>query len=188
MPASGIPGLHDMHLGSHVCLFYRAPKEFLRVTSAFLKAGLAGHELCVWVLPPPINIPLAFDALLRHGLNGPMLQASQQLQIISAQEWYSSGHFDVDDSLNRLAFLPVLARKRGYARVRAAGGPGKFVSEASRQAFMRYERHVTPLLKTLPLIGLCCYASSECVATDMFDIMSAHHQTLIRTQAGWGSL
>jgi len=140
------------------------------------------------VLPPPVTIPLAFSALLRHGLNGPMLQASQQLQIISAQEWYSSGSFDVQESLHRLEALPVFARKCGYARVRAAGGPGKFVSEPSRQAFLRYERHVTPLLKALPLVGLCCYASSECVATDMFDIMSAHPQTLIRTQAGWGSL
>ena len=32
MPAGGIPGTHDIPLGSHPCLFYRAPEEFLHVT------------------------------------------------------------------------------------------------------------------------------------------------------------
>lgn len=53
MPASGVRGTHDIPLGSHLCLFYRRPKEFLQVTASFLRAGLTENELCVWVLPPP---------------------------------------------------------------------------------------------------------------------------------------
>ena len=184
MPLSGIRGTYDIALGSHVCLFYRSPKEFLRVTASFLKAGLADQELGVWVLPPPVTIPLALNALSHYGIDGPLLQARQQLQIFSAQEWFSDGTFHLEDSLNRLAALPTLARQLGYTYVRVVGGPGLFLSDACRQAFMRYERHATPLIATLPFIGLCCYPSTTS-ATDLFDIMSAHPRRLLRTVEGW---
>jgi hypothetical protein len=121
MPASGFPGTHDFSLGSHFCLFYRRPTEFLQVTASFLKAGLTADELCVWVLPPPLTIPLALNELSHHGLNGPVLQGRKQLQISSAQNWLSGSAFSVEDSLSRLATLPPLARQLGYLSVRAAG-------------------------------------------------------------------
>lgn len=185
MPASGIRGTHDILLGSHLCLFYRRPQEFLHVTAAFLKAGLLDHELCVWVLPLPLTIPIALNELSSLGLNGPALQASKQLQLASAQDWFSYGTFDVKGSLKRLAALPALSHQLGYGSVRGAGGPGQFPSEAHRQSFMRYERQATAVIAQLPFIGLCCYASSDCLETDMFDIMSAHPKALLRTHSGW---
>ena len=53
MPECGLPGTHEIPLGSHLCLFYRRPKEFLRVSTVFLEAGLTNNEMCIWVLPPP---------------------------------------------------------------------------------------------------------------------------------------
>ena len=188
MPASGFSGTHDFPLGSHLCLFYRRPTEFLQVTASFLKAGLTAEELCVWVLPPPLTIPLALNELSHHGLNGPALQGTKQLQISSAQNWFSGGTFSVEDSLSRLATLPPLARELGYLSVRAVGGPGRFVSEKCRQTFMCYERHATPIIAELPFIGLCCYETTDCLATDMFDIMNAHPRALLRTHAGWVSI
>lgn len=185
MPASGIRGTHDILLGSHLCLFYRRPQEFLHVTAAFLKAGVINHELCVWVLPPPVTIPLALEELSSLGLNGPALQASRQLQLESAHDWYSYGTFDVKGSLERLAALPTLSHQLGYGSVRGAAGPGQFPSEECRQSIMRYERQATAVIAQLPIIGLCCYASSVCLETDMFDIMSAHPKALLRTHSGW---
>ncbi|HEU5091651.1 MAG TPA: MEDS domain-containing protein, partial [Nitrospira sp.] len=170
MPASGIRGTHDIPLGSHLCLFYRRPAEFLRVTASFLKAGLNENQLCVWVLPPPLTILLALDELSYHGLNPSVLIATKQLQVVSSTEcFFSDGIFEVERALSRVAAFPAMARQLGYSSVRAAGGPGQFVSEACRQAFMCYERHATPIIAELPFIGLCCYASTECLATDMFD-------------------
>jgi hypothetical protein len=188
MPASGVRGVHDIPLGSHLCLFYRRPTEFLRVTASFLKAGLAERELCVWVIPPPLTILVALDELANHGLNGPALQTRKQLHISSADDWYGGGAFDVGNSLDRLAALSTMARQLGYARIRAVGGPGQFLSEERRQAFMRYERHATALIATSPLIALCCYASIQSIATDMFDIMCAHPRALLRTHGGWASI
>jgi len=189
MPASGIDGVHDIPLGSHLCLFYRRPTEFLRVTASFLKAGLAENEFCVWVLPPPLTILMALDELSNHGLNGPVLQATKQLQILSANDWYVvNGEVDVEDSLERLAALPIRARQRGYVNVRAVGGPGPFASEDSRRAFMSYERQATRVIAESPLITLCCYASIHSLATDMFEIMSAHPRAMLRTHAGWASI
>ena len=122
----------------------------------------------------------------RH--NGSLLQATQQLQVISAHDWFSGGTFHVEDALTRLAALPFLARQLGYASVRAVGGPGLFMSDAYRQAFMRYERQATSIIAELPFIGLCCYASADCVRTDMFDIMNAHPRALLRTHDGWTTI
>lgn len=189
MPASGIRGTHDIPLGSHLCLFYRRPTEFLQVTASFLNAGLAEHELCIWILPPPLTIPLALDELLHHGLNSPVLQATEQLQIFSAKDWwFASGAFDVDQSLKRLTAVLSLARQLGYASVRAVGGPGTFISEDVRQAFLRYEHQATAIIEESPFVALCCYATSQCLATDMFDIMSAHPRALLWTHAGWSSI
>ena len=124
MPASGIRGTHDIPLGSHLCLFYRRPQDFLHVTASFLMAGLADHELCVWIIPPPMSILVALDELSDHGLNGPALQATKQLQISSSGDWYGESAFDIDHSLKRLAALPPRARQLGYGSVRAVGGPG----------------------------------------------------------------
>lgn len=188
MPASGIHGTHEIPLGSHLCLFYRRPKEFLRVSALFLKAGLTSNELCVWVLPSPVTIPLALTELAHHGLDGSVLQAQQQLQIVLARDWFSDGAFNVQSSLSQLTALPALARQLGYTSIRAVGGPGPFLSDRSREAFMEYERLATPLIADLPFIGLCCYATTDCLATHMFDIMSAHPGALLRCHAGWASL
>ncbi|MBK9307905.1 MAG: MEDS domain-containing protein [Nitrospira sp.] len=188
MPISGLRGTHEIPLGSHLCLFYRYPQEFLRVTASFLKAGLTLHELCLWVLPATVTIPLALQELSRHGVNGSKLVASKQLHISPAQDWYSSVTFNVEDSLSRLANLPSQARKLGYASIRAAGGPGRFSSATHRGAFMRYEQKATPIIADLPFIGLCCYATRDSLETDMYDIMSAHPWALLRTNTGWSSI
>ena len=188
MPASGIRGMHDIAFGSHLCLFYRRPHEFLQVTASFLQAGLANQELCVWVLPPPITIPLALEELVHRGVNGATLQGIQQLQIVASEDWYSDGAFNVDASLDQLAALPAIARELGYGSVRAVGGPGPFACETVRQAFMCYEHRATEVIAGKPFIGLCCYASPDCMETDLYDIMSAHPQALLWTMTGWVSI
>lgn len=188
MPASGIRGTYDIPVGSHLCLFYRRPKEFLKVTAAFLTAGLGEHELCVWVLPPPLTIPLAREALSHHNLNLTVLEATKQLQILPARDcFFHDGTFEVERALSRLASFSAVARQLGFSVVRAAGGPGTFLSDKRREAFMEYEHRATSIIADLPFIGLCCYDSHDCLATAMFDIMSAHPRALLRTHTGWTS-
>jgi hypothetical protein len=158
------------------------------VTASFLKAGLTENELCVWILPHPLTIHLATEELSRHGFDGARLQATKQLQLVTAHDcWFATPPFDVECSLMRLVSLSAMARQCGYASVRAAGGPGPFLSETSRQVFMRYEYQATEVISEHPCIGLCCYPWTH-LATDMFDIMSTHPGALVRTQTGWTSI
>lgn len=190
MPASGLRGIPDIPLGSHHCTFYRQPKEFLRMSASFLKAGLINHEACVWILPSPVTLESAVHALSQHGLDSAELQATKQLQILSAHDCYfPSSLFDVDAALNRLVSLCVMARQLGYRSVRAAGGPGPFLSEGRRRAFMRYEQYATEVIARHPCIGLCCYPSPHCLpATEIFDIMSTHPKAFLRTHDGWATV
>lgn len=163
MPSSGIRGIHDIPVGSHLCAFYRNPKEFLHVTIAF-----------------------ALGELSYYGLNPSELITTKQLQLVSSAAcFFPDGTFDVERSLRQVAAFPAIARQLGHATVRAAGSPGPFLSEDHRQAFMIYEHHATKILADLRMIGLCCYDSNESLATGMFDIMSAHPQALLQTQSGW---
>jgi hypothetical protein len=124
------------------------------------------------------------------GALGAELQATQQLQILSAHDYYfSTRTFDVDAALNRLVSLFVMARQLGYRSVRAAGGPGPILSEGRRQAFMRYEQQATDVIARHPCIALCCYPSPQCLpATEIFDIISTHPKALLRTNNGWATV
>ena len=189
MPASGIRGIYDIPVGSHLCAFYRNSKEFLQVTAAFLSVGLTHHELCVWVLPPPVTIPLALEELSCYGVDPSDLIATKQLQLVSSADCFlPDGNFEVKRALRQVAAFSAVARQLGYATVRAAGGPGPFLSEVHRQAFMIYEHHATKILAELRMIGLCCYDSNESLAIGMFDIMSAHPTALLQTHCGWTCL
>ena len=188
MPTSGLAGIHTIPLGAHLCTFYREPKEFLRIAASFLSAGLMDNELCLWILPAPLTLQIAIEELSRHGLDVQRLQATKQLQIMSAHDcWFSTMPFDVERSLMNLMSVSALADQLGYTSVRAVGGPGPFLSEDTRQAFMRYEDRATEILAEHPCIGLCCYPSTSS-ATDMFDIMSTHPGALVRAHAGWSSI
>ena len=190
MLASGLRGIHEIPLGSHLCTFYRQPKEFLRMSASFLKAGLINHEACVWILPSPVTLQSAIHELSRHGVDGAELQATQQLQILSAHDYYfSTSIFDVDATLNRLVSFFAMAHQQGYRSVRAAGGPGPFLSEGRRRAFMRYEQQATDVIARHPCIALCCYPSPQCLpATEIFDIMSTHPKAFLRTHDGWATV
>ncbi len=190
MSASGLRGIHDIPLGSHLCTFYRQPKELLRLSASFLTTGLLNHELCVWILPPSLTLESAVQEFSQHGVDGIQLQATEQLQILSAQDCYfSTSLFDGEGALKWLMSLCALARQLGYRSVRIAGGPGPFLSEGTRRAFMRYEQHATEVIARHPCIALCCYPSPNCLpATDLFDIMSAHPKALLRTHDGWASI
>ncbi len=190
MPTSGLRGIHDIPLGSHLCTFYRQPKEFLRMSASFLKAGLINHEICIWILPSPVTLQSAVHELSQHGVDSAALQATKQLQILSAHDYYfSTSIFDVDAALNRLVSLFVMARQLGYRSVRGVSGPGPFLSEGRRRAFMRYEQQVTEVIARHAGIGLCCYLSPQCLsATEMFDIMSTHSKALLRTHDGWATV
>ncbi|UVT17431.1 MAG: MEDS domain-containing protein [Nitrospira sp.] len=165
-----------------------AARRVVAVAAAFLSAGLAKEESCLWILPPPLTISSALDELAHHGLDGSALLAAEQLHISSAEYRYGDGTFDVDDSLDRLAALPARARQLGYVSVRAAGGPKPFTSIESRQAFMRYEHQATTIIAASPMIALCCQASIQSLEADTFKIMRAHPQTLLRTHTGWAGI
>jgi hypothetical protein len=188
MAISGLRGVPEIRLGSHLCAFYRGPQEFLRMTASFVKAGLMANELCVWILPRPLTTRLATKELARQGLDSPAFQAIKQLRIMTAQDWYSKDTFTAEAALERLAALPSLVRQLGYARVRVVGGPGRFPSEPFRQAFMRYERELTGIISTQAAIGLCCYPSAQEFLTDMLDIMSTHPTALLHTHRAWVSI
>ena len=190
MPASGLHGVHDIPLGSHLCSFYRQPEEFLGMSASFLRAGLSNHEACIWILPSAMTLESALHELSQHGVDGMQVQATQQLQIVSAHDCYfSTSLFDVDGALNWLVSLFAMARQLGYRNARIAGGLGPFLSEETRRAFMRYEQHATEVIARHRGIGLCCYPSPLCLsATEMFDIMSTHPKALLRTHNGWATV
>jgi hypothetical protein len=58
----------------------------------------------------PSPFPFALDELVHHGLDGLALQATKQLHISSAEDWYGDGAFDVDRKIRRLMLYPTELR------------------------------------------------------------------------------
>ena len=99
MPASGVPGIHAIPLGSHLCVFYRSHKEFLRVTASFLSAGLSymarshcvvcNHVLCS---PSYRRFPVLSPVTYEHGWR----DGEDIVWNLSPMGWRISGHLPLE--------------------------------------------------------------------------------------------
>lgn len=47
---SGIDRIGALPWGAHICLFYETAEDLLEVNAAYLAAGLADGEFCIWAL------------------------------------------------------------------------------------------------------------------------------------------
>jgi hypothetical protein len=186
MPPCGLEPATQIPWGSHRCLFYRSPAQLAEVTAAYMRAGLQGHELCVWVTTAPLTPMQAQAALDRAGCDTARYVRSGQLQLVAHDEWYlEDGRFDKARTLGKWEGPVRRAESDGYAGLRITGDPAWLSSDDERRAFMDYEREATGLLAQAPAVALCTYATSRCLPDAMFQIMATHPSVLVASGRAW---
>jgi hypothetical protein len=107
------------------------------------------------------------------------------LCIADALEWYSNGGgFQGKAAIERWLREEEDALARGYSGLRIAEN-ASFVAPSDSAAWIDYERAMTEALQERRIVALCSFNLHQCQATDILDIIRAHHITLDRPDDHW---
>lgn len=176
---SGIKLIGDLPWGSHFCQFFETQKDLLEILLPYFRAGLAGNEYCLWVLPETLD-PEAGAKILKKQLRSfEEYRGKGQLDIISHSQWHAA-----DRSSGR-AVVSMLdaAVCKGFEGLRLA-------CHASHpaQGTKVFVHHAAEIIGGYNAIGLFAYPRSKFDATSLVDVVNRHRYALIRNAGKWEAI
>ena len=181
----GLPGIGQVAYGVHLCHFYPNRQVLAEGLVAYFKAGLRNNERCIWVAGDPMPAVDARDEIAR---NHPEMMAALDtglLRIVDGRDWYGeAGSYVAADLIKLWADAEKEALHAGHNGLRVTGNPS-FLQASDWDAFMGYERALTPAMAGTRILALCSYSLDLCRPTDMLDVVRSHHATLDRAEGDW---
>jgi hypothetical protein len=85
---SGLDIVGDVPWGTHFCHFYQTKEDLMDIVVPYFKAGLENNELCVWIIPQPLEVEEAKEALRKSVPDLDIYLDKGQIEIIPHNEWY----------------------------------------------------------------------------------------------------
>jgi signal transduction histidine kinase len=185
MRKSGIDVLGHMPWGSHFCLFYETKADLLDTAVPYCKAGLESGEFCLWVVPEPLTIKEATNALKGAIPDLDRYLADSSVEIVSADDWYlQGGTFDLKRVTTGWHEKLARASARGYAGVRVTGDTA-WLEKKDWKDFCEYEEGLNEAVANQRLAVLCTYPLAACGAVEILDVMRTHEFALAKRQQSW---
>jgi hypothetical protein len=148
----------EVPIGSHICLLYRSDEERDRIAVPFVREGVRDGASCRYVVDDQTAEHLR-QGLMAAGVNVASVEASRQLQILTAGDTYLRkapfnyremlAFWDVVVEEVRAANLPY-SRCAGETAFLQHGAPGL-------ERFMEYEAQLNNYIPKVPLVVLCLY-------------------------------
>ena len=174
MRKSGIEVVGDIPWGSHLCLFYEARSDLLGVAASYLKAGLEGNELCVWVVSPDISQK---DALAALAPAVPALEThlrTHRLQVVPHSQVYFTGKtLDPEHVLHWWQNRLDEVSQRGFEGLRVLGDTA-WLERKDRDTFAGCEEAASEGMVGKQVLALCAYPLDKCNPSDVFDVVQTH--------------
>ena len=185
---SGIPMLGRLPWGAHVCLFYETRRDLIHANVGFFRAGLAGNELCFWILPDEIDRDDAIGALRESVTGFDDHLAAGRVELVSDRIWYHrSEPFEFDQALKALHAKLDGALARGFEGMRASANA--FWMEGNLwPTFRAYEEALTESLSGAEIMVLCTYKLSEAWAIDILNVARMHQFSIALRDGRWETL
>lgn len=183
---SGISFLGDLPWGSHFCQFFKTKQDLKDILLPYFRAGLEGHESCVWVTSDFFTNEDASRALKKGvpGIDG--FLASGQMEIFSHTDWYlKGGSFDLKRTLRMWKDKYDEAMGRGFSGMRVSGNPYWIDNKKDWNDFAAYEAEINGAIAGLKLLVLCTYSLRKCGLVEILDVMRNHEFALARNCGRW---
>jgi len=170
--------------GTHFCVFYETKEDLLDTMVSYYKLGLERGEYCLWVVPEPITIAEATDALKEAVPDLDRYLADSSIEFTAARDWFLQGG-EFDGRQVRSQFEEKLARAtaRGYPGMRVTGDTTGL--EKDWRQFCEWEDGLNDAFPNLKLAGLCSYPIAACGGPEMLDVVRAHQFALVRRRGTW---
>jgi DNA-binding CsgD family transcriptional regulator len=185
---TGIGPAGNMAWGAHICLFYETTQDLTDVNVDYLRAGLEGGELCLWVCSDPLTPDDAIKQL-RGSIPGlDAYLAGGRIEVISGYEWYlHGGAFDERRIIASWHAKADEAIARGFTGFRLSGN-GFWLETNKWKEFWKYEAALDRFLEGQNIIALCTYPLNAARASDLIDATQTHSYSLARRHDRWDFL
>ncbi|MGF1664929.1 MAG: MEDS domain-containing protein [Acidimicrobiia bacterium] len=173
--STGLPGV-EMHVGDHICAFYRGDDQRDQILFPYLRAGLEAGDRCVCVLDRG-------DPEHAKMIVGEARRVRGQLSVLRSEDSYLFGGFFCPDQM--LSFWAEAARAAfdddGYEFMRAAGEMTWALKDLPGvELLVAYEAELNRFLPKYPQTILCLYDLEQ--FTDgqvLIDILHTHPKVLM---------
>ena len=169
--------------GDHLCLIYHSAAEQTAALVAFVKAGLAAKERCLFVGHGTSGRRLG-HALEETGLDvGAERERGALLLLTRREEWLPGGRFDPGAMMDLLRQAEQQALDDGFSGLRATwnmcwlleGTPG-----ADR--LLEYEAHLNRFLSGSRTCALCRYSREVCPVDTIQEALHTHPLAILGDQ------
>jgi len=167
MRKTGLSILGDLPWGRHVASFYERKGHLLETCVPFLKAGLDGNEVCVWVIGPPLTESDAWAALREAVPRLDRYRAERRIEILQSQTWYFTGDSpDLQKVARGWEAKLADALDRGHEGLRVAAVAPQLKDEQWAD-FFDYEDRLNGFLSGKAMLVLCLYPQPAERAADV---------------------
>lgn len=182
---TGIPPMAQLPWGSHICMFYDTPDDFLDANIDYFVAGLEDNEFCIWAHSGPVDCERALTALRRATPRFDDYLAMGAIEVIPGYDWYLAGdEFDAQRITGGWHAKLDQALAKGFAGMRVSGNA--FWMEANLwQTFREYEAELDGTLAGVEMLVLCTYDLNAVRIVDFLDVARTHHFSITRRQGRW---
>jgi DNA-binding CsgD family transcriptional regulator len=174
----GIPGVGEIHPGSHVCALYSGPAERDRLLVSFMQEGLRHGDRCVCLVDDLVPAGMRKRA---YGPTGPGdTHRSGHLGVYPASDvLLRAGEFSAEQMLSFLAVDRQSSAEVALALLRVAGEMSWVQQEPSATELSVYEAAVDRVLVDLPALFLCMYDLQQVGVTMLVNVLSIHSTVLL---------
>jgi len=168
---SGIPLIGDLPWGTHFCQFYETKKDLLDILIPYLRSGLLGNELCVWVTCPSLGVAEAETALKNAVPNFENYARNKQVEIIPCGDWLSGKIIFDKNILMRLD----KAVSKGFDGLRLACG-----IEPQGDA-----SHDFGSIAKYNMVAAFAYPRNNFDTLGLMEVVKKHNFALVRNAGRW---
>ena len=171
--------VHGVKPHRHLYQFYKSDDDYIRVVTAYLRAGLEKGEACLWLVPTKIGVEQA------HAIGEKMVPrflyflCSGQIQLLAGEDWYlKQGRFDEAQALSNAERYVNHTLKQGFHCIRATGDLSS-IPIRDWELLENYEKKVDPFIKQAPAIALCTYPILDCTLKQTKMVLECHDDVLV---------
>lgn len=183
--ASGIDIASDIPWGTHCCLLYNNPTEWLEILVPYFKAGLQNQEYCIWITNGPSDKALAKRALGNAMPDLGKYTKRGQIRFFTHDKWYlHEGKFNQKIVFQALLSKITSALAEGYKGLRISGDIS-WLDKCHKAAFRAYENKAGEALTGVKAVAVCSYPLSVLEPGEIAAITSAHQYTLLKERGRW---
>jgi len=174
----GIPGVDQVHPGSHLCALYWGPDERDRLLVSFMQEGLRHGDRCVCLVDDLVPAGMRQRA---YGPAGPGdTSRSGNLGVYPASDvCLQAGEFSAQQMVSFLAAHRGSSDSVGAPLLRAAGEMSWVLQEPGATELSVYEAAVDRVLVEVPALFLCMYDLQRVGVGMLVNLLRVHATALL---------